>query len=344
MKSRALRARWALSSAFVPDRSPRLSKVYESLNDDDPRPAGTVFKYAAQSVIEPEHGFVIGSGGDFLDASLVTRRMGISEAWRHGMPDPTTYKHTMAKGGENIDHYPVVVSMRHLWEQNYFHFVRDILTKIPLLEAAGIDKNVPLVLGHYANQSAFVKELIHRGSLAERTWIVPGSNYVSADEVYFCQIQQQVIPILSELRHLIGAPPPRMDSSDKVYLTRIGKRGVENQIEVDILLEKYGFEVADTASMSVDQQIDLFRRVRYLIIVHGAAMINIIFRHDAPLSVLELNGTWKSDDLRMLCASFGYPFKKLEGQSMPGDPELASFVIDVREMEGEIRKMLSDEY
>src|SRR5690242_18647078 len=85
--------------------------------------------------------------------------------------------------------------------------------------------------------------------------------------------------------------------NERVFLTRnkTAARTIMNMPEIAKVLRQFEFQIVDTAGMSIDDQIDVFSKTRYLVAIHGAGLTNIIFRRDAPLSVLELCPTsWKT--------------------------------------------------
>jgi capsular polysaccharide biosynthesis protein len=75
----------------------------------------------------------------------------------------------------------------------------------------------------------------------------------------------------------------------------------------------------DAAALSHPEQIELFRSVRYLVAEHGAGIMNILFRQEAPLSLLELfpPDVFSSADYAC-CQLLGAAYARLRGVSQAG--------------------------
>ena len=220
----------------------------------------------------------------------------------------------------------------------------DVLGKLGVFDEAGLDPSIPVVIGRYALDLPFVREALTYGKLKNRTWIIQDNSYVFADEIYYCQTWQSFSERFDYLLDEMELQHPSPDGG-RTYLTR-GKqfaRRVENEDEVIKLLREYDFEIVDTAGMSLEAQIRLFARTRYLVAIHGAGLINIIFRRHAPLHVLELHAAnYRTEDFRDICLESNYRHDTLGGAPTdPGDPQGTNFTVDLQRLREKLELMVA---
>ncbi len=249
-----------------------------------------------------------------------------------------------------------VASLRHFWEWNYYHFYLDVLGKLSLLEKAGVNAQTPLAVAKYLDEAPFARQATKRGALSQRNWINPRDKYIKADKIIFCQTKTSYAERVATINRYMRdeaddancANAPYCGVSERrIFLNRSNNRRLANLPEVQNFLERNGFEIVDTAGMSLDEQIALFASVRYLIAIHGAGTTNIIFRQPHPMSVLELHHErYMAYDHRKLCDDFGYYWDSLEGTMCVGpeftkNPQHGDFTISPTALEISVKKLLA---
>lgn len=84
--------------------------------------------------IEPEWGYVFTENGHLLE-SLEPNFAHPKKNWRIAMPSPVQAYRAIQKK-EKVVEFSSVISLRHFWEWNYYHFYLDVLGKLPLLRDA----------------------------------------------------------------------------------------------------------------------------------------------------------------------------------------------------------------
>jgi hypothetical protein len=337
------KAEWALRSMAKPTDSRQFERVYHCPIAPGADLYDTVYRYNGTAYIEPKFGYIVTEHGTLIEDSMTTNLGIIAEPWKQGLPSPSEFRDATKKGSHRVIHHPKIISLRHLWEWNYYHFYVDILSRLRALDDAGIDKSIPLALGNYADDVAFVKQIIGIGSLASRNWVLPGHDFVSADEVYYCRTQQSWKARLSYPVSLMNLPRPNLSSRDRIFLVRplAATRRILNQPEIEPVISKYGFRTVDTSQMSVKDQIDLFADARHLIAVHGAGMVNVIYRQGAPLSVLELRpDVYNVECMQDINKDYGYYTDILGGKSDSSEAQHANFTVDPATLEQKIVEML----
>lgn len=174
---------------------------------------------------------------------------------------------------------------------NYYHFFKDVLSPLFLLEKAGVGYDKPFIIGeHPFKQKHFQWLLKNNEWFSKREWIVlDNSTYLKATRLYKSVCILPSKPLWEKSRTLFN--PPEINSPErKVYLYRAPQFGrtVSNFNELEPLLKQYGFDCVDTGNMSLDEQMDLFAHTKYLIAIHGAGITNILFSNWKSLSMLEI--------------------------------------------------------
>jgi len=306
---------------------------------------GGVYRYGSPAYIEPHLGYVISAGGQLIEPSILPNFPFGKPPWQFFLPSPLTYfQLSQGRPAAAVVRVERAISLRHLWEWNYYHFFADVLGKLGVFDEAGLDPSIPVVIGRYALDLPFVREALTYGKLKNRTWIIQDNSYVFADEIYYCQTWQSFSERFDYLLDEMELQHPSPDGG-RTYLTR-GKqfaRRVENEDEVIKLLREYDFEIVDTAGMSLEAQIRLFARTRYLVAIHGAGLINIIFRRHAPLHVLELHAAnYRTEDFRDICLESNYRHDTLGGAPTdPGDPQGTNFTVDLQRLREKLELMVA---
>ena len=236
-----------------------------------------------KSLIEPEYGWIIkGFNNIFID-SLPYGTMGIAPSFKKLIK-------TRIFKRKKIKKEDLVISLRDTSEASYFHFYNDVLNKIVLLDDFKIDKNIPFVISEKLYQKPFFKDVINRCTLKNRNWIIQDDYYIEAKEIIYCKTFPHNKNHYYKLLDLLNIPKPDLNSKKRIFLTRdpLKGRNIENIDKIIEISRDFNFEIVDTENMSIDEQINLFSNCRSVIGLHGAGLINIIFRRGAPLSLLEI--------------------------------------------------------
>jgi hypothetical protein len=277
--------------------------------------------------LEPVFGYPITDGGFLIEEAMDPHYVEPKETWRNGLPSMLNFEQTIRRP-ELIDRHKSVVSLRHFWEWNYFHFHLDVLGKLKLLSNFSFPKDTAYALGLYVRQMSFASDILSKGRLASKSFVVPdvdNRRIVLADELIYCRIDPRFYRNRIEcLVDQMDLPPVSQGSCDKVFLTRNppASSRILNFSELRPLIEARGFRIVDSAQLTVDEQIKTFAQVRYLAAVHGAGLINMIYRRAGLLSVLEIHASnYVTDDFRDISQEFNYKYQRLPCE--PVGPEKA---------------------
>lgn len=298
--------------------------------------------------VEPTFGYLVTTDGVLVPDSMDPNWRFPKPSWSIGIPSPGDIDALVAAADVDVVRRPMVVSLRHWWEWNYYHFIVDVLGKLELTDRVGIPDDVPLVVGRYAAELPFARELRGRGELGAREWLVPDEanrTLVLADQVVYVRTRSPFDVRLRRVLDLIAAPPADPQGDERIFVVRRppATRSVANEADLAEVLERHRFRTVDTATMSVQEQMELFASARYVVALHGAGVANVIFRRGAPLGLLELYGRPLSGltNMRDICAAMGYDRLTLSGSPAGGARRHASFSIDPTRLEVSLRSLLA---
>lgn len=118
---------------------------------------------------------------------------------------------------------------------------------------------------------------------------------------------------IRKLRDATAGLPVSADSQERVYISRSGatKRRIKNESEVEGILERHGFETLRPENLSIEQQIQTFRSVGFLISAHGAGLTNMLYTQRCK--IIELFPGQPHTHYRWLSESLGHPYGALAG-------------------------------
>jgi capsular polysaccharide biosynthesis protein len=75
-----------------------------------------------------------------------------------------------------------------------------------------------------------------------------------------------------------------------IFITRSPKRlrYIENGAEIEQLCREAGLEIVDFDELTLPEQIRTLANARYVVGIHGAGLVNMLFRAGRPMSLLEI--------------------------------------------------------
>ena len=190
------------------------------------RPVETDWGFATEFVrrcvgpgyVEPNHGYVVHENGVLVEESMRPSRRSpkASVAQRHAIGAWLSASEAGRPACGSCT-TTSVISLRHFCEWNYYHFFLDVLGKLSLIDRVGLDPATPLVLGHYATQVPFVRQVLARGELARRNWVLQDDAYVCASEISYCRSFESYRTKMDHLLDLMDVPAgSHDDSTDRV--------------------------------------------------------------------------------------------------------------------------------
>lgn len=237
-----------------------------------------------------------------------------------------------------------VISLRDTGEENYFHFYNDVVAKLYLLEEHKIDvRDFSIVISERLYSKQYFQYVLNNTYLKSLRWHVQQPHeWIKFERAVFCKPFTHTRRYFDKTIELVKHVVPSHDER-RVFLTRPTRslRFIENMSEVYPILRKYNFEVVDTATLNLEQQIELFNQCRFLVAIHGAGIANIIFRSGKALSLLELiqPSHYIPFHYSMLCKMYNYTYDVILG-IQGRNPGNGGFIIDPAILEVKLKEML----
>jgi len=182
------------------------------------------------------------------------------------------------------------------WSGGYYHWLLEALPRLATFERFPALAAAPLLVS--GKLSPFQREtLALLGISEERVRELPAA-VTEVERLFFPQIPaptgnpspQAVAWLRSRLLPPAGVTTPR--PRRKLYISRrdAPQRRLINEEEIVRLVQRAGFEIVTLGTMSVADQIALFRETSAVIAPHGAGVTNTLFCPDGA-TIVELFGT-----------------------------------------------------
>jgi capsular polysaccharide biosynthesis protein len=282
-------------------------------------------------VIEPSWGWVVrGVNG------LVQRTVPYGHRW-HG-PHVGRYFVKRALYGRRPQRFDAVVSFREKYETYYWHLFDDLLPRLFILDAQGIDPELPIVVSGTVFRRPYFQEVLARTGLDRRTWVVQdGTQHIGARRAYFCRPLRAWPEYFDGVLRLLGVPVDGSGEGTRLFVTRRGHfRTLVNLDEIERIAAGAGYEVVDPGELSVDEQIRIFAGARKVAGVHGGGLTNVIFRGRRELDLLELvSPTWPEPWFFWVACMYGHGYRALVGDTVAGH----EFHVSPAEFERELQAL-----
>lgn len=164
------------------------------------------------------------------------------------------------------------------WSANYFHWMTDCLPRI--WEALERDPESPIILPESFKSLSYVTQTLELLNVRveffksrENLWV--DTLILTARTATFPNFNP---PLAQKTREKLAIKSGKLPWKN-VYVSRklATKRKAHNELEVELMLRKRGFEIVYAEQLTVKQQIDVMAETKLLVCLHGAALTNILF-------------------------------------------------------------------
>lgn len=247
-------------------------KIVNSLSDYNKRNyVEYIYEYKGDIIIEPIYGWGLLSNNEYLSWSLPYH-------YYTNPPDIRDYLQIKFKSNE-IKEYDAIISFRDVGEGNYFHLYDDIISKFSILKNyKEVLKIAPVLIARNVYEQKIFKEIIRHFNFEGFTFLPQNNEYIKAKRAIFCKtfpLQKKYYNYLET----INFNTITENNNNKTFLIRnkTAQRTIKNYDEIFKISEQYGFILADTNDMTLSEQIKLFNNIKYLIGIHGAGLVNMIY-------------------------------------------------------------------
>lgn len=228
------------------------------------------------------------------------------------MPSLKRYlKHKLFKGIRIVD-VDEVLSFRQHAEENYFHFISDILPRLWYLEKIGVNfENLSIIVSPDLYKKEYFRFVFTELDLLKNINIIISNpaEYVRCKKAYFVLPRLVKSENLLRTKSLIDSMNILNKNLDRLYIYRKAPtaRSVKNIASVIELLKRYGFVSINFDELILKEQISYMKNAKYLIFDHGASVINSVFSENLlEIKLLEIM------PINRLCTEFYWMSKELK--------------------------------
>lgn len=191
--------------------------------------------------------------------------------------------------------------------QNVYHWYMDILPKLKLYEASGIEIDKYYVPTKYRHQRETLERL---GIDSGRIVHAKSETHLECERLVAASFEGGLLNRyrVEAARELVGnqSDGEAGERSRRIYISRrkARVRRIENEADVLRVLKKFGFQKVYLEDLSIADQVSLFESAEMVVAPHGAGLTNTCFC--APSTrVLELNTPVRISSLFARIASVG---------------------------------------
>lgn len=189
-----------------------------------------------------------------------------------------------------VQSYPKVVNLvTRGAEDNFGHWVHDLLPRFDLLQKAGVDLTDAFYLVNHRDLPFQLQSLAQLG--------IPPEKIIRADEHVHIEAEELILPSLINVNMNtdgLGYPPEAYRFLQQLFLGKLleenvtparrifisrqkSRRKVVNEDELYGALQSYGFEKVFLEDYTLEEQARLFHSAECVIAFHGAGLTNVIF-------------------------------------------------------------------
>jgi len=290
----------------------------------------------ADVLLEPERLLGTRAGRELVDQSVV---------YKHDRQYPYILPHLLHQNR------PTQVLAEAIYydgsaTRNYYHHFVDALSRLYVLEKAGISDSLPLLITRQMFDQEFFQYLYRRSEqFRQLNWyVVEPGQWVQVQRLYFAQARHYDPATWQVMRKQYDLRDVR--SQRRIFLNRDRHRYgryLTNEAEAIALLNRYGFENTFAEHLTITEQAELFANTEYLIALTGAGLIQQFFMNPACGSVIEIMPAnrlmpeyyWQGSTLGMRYYDVVVGGEMHDGKDYP---------VDLVELEAAVQRMLANEH
>ena len=245
---------------------------------------------------EPNHGYMVD-----LERQTYIRESVRYDTWmcldKQSWKYPLIYfgRPLLSLSSMQIHRVPLAVSLVHAFPENYYHFINDVLARLPVI-LEFLTPECVVILPAGSTDSAFEKELLGHPSWGGVKFVDPKYTHIIAEETILIRggtpkredwlaIQDRLVtvrPLGKRRKCLFVIRGTRPDGS-------LYDRSVQNELAVVELLKNNDVDAVSFGGMSVARQMELINSYEHVISAHGAALTNICWVTSPDFSLTEIH-------------------------------------------------------
>jgi capsular polysaccharide biosynthesis protein len=210
-------------------------------------------------------------------------------------------------------HADCAILLRDFWDSNYWHLLNDVLPRLAMVEALGLDPTIPVVVSE-AMMKVHGERLLGTPFLAGGTVIIqPHDQTLCCKELFLLRPGEFASHWAQKVVDRIPSGSTVAVNSRLIYCRREPEhsegRIAENHFEIEEMFRAAGFMVVSPASMTLIQQKAIFEQAEIIAGINGAAFANALFRCGKPLAIGALvSSNWMSTTIPTMAKVFGFKY------------------------------------
>ncbi|ANH80437.1 hypothetical protein A8C56_05035 [Niabella ginsenosidivorans] len=166
----------------------------------------------------------------------------------------------------------------------YYDFVLMVAAKLSRIKDTLKEEDIrDIVITYHSFGGHYEKQYLELLGFNPDNYIDSRTYKLSAERVIFGNCgtwKPNVNEILSLKRNIesrLNISDMTPSAGNRVYISRKGRREIENEGELIELLKKFNFMIIEDKGRSVEEQIDIYRNASFIIGPHGASFANVIW-------------------------------------------------------------------
>jgi capsular polysaccharide biosynthesis protein len=169
---------------------------------------------------------------------------------------------------------------------NLCHFVYDTINPILfLLERGMITRMSPLLISEKIYTRPYFKFVLNNTHLGELNWVVQkGNEWIKIKSFRKAFVSMEIFKSTYKFFQGVKNPHRKIFLNRKAYF----QRNIKNINLLFDILNHYGFEFVFAEDLTYEEQVKLFRDVKYFVGIHGAGLTNLLHSDIPAICVLEI--------------------------------------------------------
>lgn len=244
--------------------------------------------------------------------------------------------------------FPVVIApWSHFWG-SYYDFIIFVLAKLVRIENA-IDKQLwqEAKICYPLFGTAFEEEFLRKLDI-DQSSIINTRNWttkIETERVFLANNQNWFTPSPYDLALLRSrfCPDSKGSPEKRLYISRSGRRRVQNEAEVRELLQQFGFEIVEDIARSVDEQIRLFSEASVVVGPHGGGLTNLLWCNPGTKVIEFFNSAYASHYYYYICKILDLEYYYMVEQiNIPNhwSQTAVDITVDVKELKMKLQEII----
>ena len=273
---------------------------------------------------EPNHGYMVD-----LDTRKYIRESVRYDAWM--CLENNAWKYPLIYFGSpllefssmQVQRVPAAISLAHAFPENYYHFVHDVIARIPVILPL-ITQEYVVILPAGSTDMSFAKELLAHPGLSDIKFVDPKYTHIIAEKTIllvggkpqrsdWLAVQERLVPESHKNTRRNCLFVIRGKRPDGRYYDR----SILNEADLIRNLNNRNIDTISFSGMTVSKQIEIINSYEHVMSPHGAALTNICWVRNESFTLTEIHmADRKIDCYKAIADTMGWNYKPLiEGVS-----------------------------